>query len=137
ANDNPSAGFTLEEITVTAQKRMENIQEVPSSITVIDASLLENVSAKQLTDYAGYIPGFTVQSAGIPGAARLTLRGIASSSSATVGTYIDEVPLGSSTSFGDRGSLSLDLVPYDVAGIEVFRGPQGTLYGANAMGGIL
>src|SRR5690606_23995563 len=82
-------------------------------------------------------PGFTVQSAGIPGAARLTLRGIASSSSATVGTYIDEVPLGSSTSFGDRGSLSLDLVPYDVSGIEVFRGPQGTLYGANAMGGIL
>ncbi|MDT9599196.1 TonB-dependent receptor [Sphingosinicella rhizophila] len=125
------------EIVVTAQKRSENLLDVPSSVSVVGSEQLERFNATQLSDFAGYVPGFIVAGGGIPGAARLSLRGIASNTSATVATYVDEVPLGSSSSYGDRGSLSLDLFPYDVARVEVLRGPQGTLYGANAMGGLL
>jgi iron complex outermembrane receptor protein len=127
----------LEEIIVTAQKRSENVQDVPASVSVVSADRLAALNATQLSDFAGYVPGFTVSGGGVPGAARLTLRGIASNTSSTVATYIDDVPLGSSSSYGDRGSLSLDLFPYDVARVEVLRGPQGTLYGANSMGGLL
>lgn len=124
-------------IIVTAQKRNENILDVPSSISVLGGDQLEKLGATQLSDFAGYVPGFTVSSGGIPGAARLTLRGISSNTSATVATYVDEVPLGSSSTYGDRGSLSLDLFPYDIERVEVLRGPQGTLYGANSLGGLL
>jgi iron complex outermembrane recepter protein len=127
----------VEEIVVTAQKRNENVQTVPASVSVLSGRQLERLNATQLSDFAGYVPGFVVSGGGIPGAARLTLRGIASNTSATVATYIDDVPLGSSSSFGDRGSLSLDLFPYDIARVELLRGPQGTLYGANSMGGLL
>lgn len=131
----PSGG--IEEIVVTATKRAESIQVVPASISVLESEQIDNFNATQLADYAGYVPGLTVSSSGIPGLARLTLRGIGSSASATVSTYIDEVPLGSSSSYGDRGTISLDLVPYDVEQIEVLRGPQGTLYGASSMGGVI
>lgn len=127
----------MADVIVTAQKRTENIIDVPSSITVVSGKQLERFNSTQLSDFSGYIPGFIVSGGGIPGAARLSLRGIASNTSATVGTYIDDVPLGSSSTYGDRGSLSLDLFPYDIDRVEVLRGPQGTLYGANAVGGVL
>lgn len=126
-----------EQIIVTATKRSESILNVPSSVTVVGGKQLEQFNATQLSDFSGYVPGFVVTTGGIPGAARLSLRGIASNTSATVGTYIDDVPLGSSSVYGDRGSLSLDLFPYDINHVEVLRGPQGTLYGANSMGGVL
>jgi outer membrane receptor protein involved in Fe transport len=127
----------VDEVVVTAQKRAENVQNVPASVSVLGEQRLERLNATQLSDFSAYVPGFTVSSGGIPGAARLTLRGIASNTSATVATYVDDIPLGSSSSYGDRGSLSLDLFPYDVSRVELLRGPQGTLYGANSMGGLL
>jgi iron complex outermembrane receptor protein len=137
ASNSPSQDAHLDEIIVTAQKRQENVQDVPSSVSVLSGSQLQELGAAQLSDYAGYLPGFTVEGGGAPGAARLSLRGIESNTSSTVATYIDDSPLGSSSSYGDRGSLSLDLFPYDVEHVEVLRGPQGTLYGANSMGGLL
>jgi outer membrane receptor protein involved in Fe transport len=79
-----------------------------------------------------------VDSFGTPGQTQLTIRGIAPlSSNATVGTYIDDTPIGS-TGFHERGgSYAVDLLPYDVKQIEVLAGPQGTLYGANALGGLI
>jgi len=133
----PSPDAHLDEIIVTAQKRKENVQDVPSSVSVLSGSQLQELGAAQLSDYSGYVPGFTVEGAGVPGSARLSLRGIESNTSSTVATNIDDSPLGSSSSYGDRGSLSLDLFPYDVEHVEVLRGPQGTLYGANSMGGLL
>jgi outer membrane receptor protein involved in Fe transport len=136
AQDNQQS--TLGTIIVTAEKRSEDIQNVPISISVIDESTLENLHATQLSDYAGYLPGFTVVSAGAPGQASLGVRGITPlSAGSTVATYIDETPLGTSSNYGGGSNNVLDLLPYDFQSLELLRGPQGTLYGAVALGGVL
>lgn len=129
---------TFGTVTVTANKREENIRDVPSSISVIGQEQLENLSATQLTDYANYVPGLQVTSNGTPGQTIVSMRGIAPlSSGATVGTYIDETPVGSSGLYQAATIFALDLLPYDIERVEVLRGPQGTLYGAGSMGGLL
>ncbi len=139
----PSPGQTaaegeVERVVVTAEKREENIQEVPSSISVINDVELDNLHATQLTDYAPYIPGLQVNSVGTPGQTAISLRGLAPiSSGATVGTYIDETPVGSSGLYQAATNFELDLLPYDIRRVEVLRGPQGTLYGANSIGGLI
>lgn len=128
----------LGEVVVTADKREENINKVPSAISVIGAVQIEKLNATQLTDYANYVPGLQVRSQGTPGQTTVTLRGIAAlSSGSTVGTYLDEVPVGSSGIYQAATLFALDLLPYDIERVEVLRGPQGTLYGAGAMGGLL
>lgn len=133
-----SASATAERVVVTAEKREQNIQEVPSSISVINDVELDNLHATQLTDYAPYIPGFQVNSAGSPGQTIITLRGLADvTSGATVATYIDETPMGSSGIYQRADINELDLLPYDIRRVEILRGPQGTLYGANSIGGLI
>ena len=127
-----------ERVVVTAEKREQNIQEVPSSISVINDVELDNLHANSLTDYAPYIPGFQVNSGGSPGQMVISLRGVAAiSSGATVATYIDETPMGSSGLYQRAQVNELDLLPYDVRRVEILRGPQGTLYGANSIGGLI
>jgi iron complex outermembrane recepter protein len=127
-----------EEVVVTAQKRTEIALDVPSSISVLGAGQLETLSALQLVDYATFIPGFDVATYGSPAQAILTLRGLSPlGGPETVGTYIDDAPFGPSGAWADSGSFALDLLPYDFERVEVLRGPQGTLYGANTMGGLL
>jgi len=133
-----SATATAERVVVTAEKREQNIQEVPSSISVINDVELDNLHATQLTDYAPYIPGFQVNSGGSPGQVFITLRGLADiTSGATVATYIDETPMGSSGIYQRADVNELDLLPYDIRRVEILRGPQGTLYGANSIGGLI
>src|SRR6266576_155953 len=132
------ATATVERVVVTAEKREQNIQEVPSSISVINDVELDNLHANSLTDYAPYIPGFQVNSAGSPGQTIISLRGLADiTSGATVATYIDETPMGSSGIYQRADINELDLLPYDIRRVEVLRGPQGTLYGANSIGGLI
>src|SRR5947208_12210803 len=69
-------------VVVTAEKREQNIQDVPSSISVINDVELDNLHATQLTDYAPYVPGFQVNSGGSPGQTTISLRGLAAISSA-------------------------------------------------------
>jgi iron complex outermembrane receptor protein len=79
-----------------------------------------------------------VLSGGTPGRAELSLRGITSlGGGAAIGTYIDDSPIGSSGGWARASSFSLDLLPYDIERVEVLRGPQGTLYGASTVGGLL
>ena len=125
-------------IVVTAQKREENLLDVPISISVVDGETLQAQGAASLADYAGTVPGLNVDSGGTPGLSTITLRGIApTTSSAAVGVYLDEAPVGSSSLYARANELSLDLLPYDIERIEVLRGPQGTLYGASSIGGLL
>ena len=73
-----------------------------------------------------------------PGQTTISIRGIAPvGPGATVATYIDDAPVGSSSAYGGGVAFQLDLLPYDVQRLEVLRGPQGTLYGASSMGGLL
>src|SRR5438552_10665852 len=133
-----SATATAERVVVTAEKREQNIQEVPSSISVVNDVELDNLHATQLTDYAPYVPGFQVNSGGSPGQTTISLRGLAAiSSAATVATYIDETPMGSSGLYQRAEINELDLLPYDIRRVEILRGPQGTLYGANSIGGLI
>jgi len=125
-------------VVVTAEKREQNIQDVPSSISVVNDVELDNLHATQLTDYAPYVPGFQVNSLGSPGQTVISLRGLADiTSGATVATYIDETPMGSSGIYQRADINELDLLPYDIRRVEILRGPQGTLYGANSIGGLI
>lgn len=129
---------TFDTVTVTANKRSQDVREVPASISVLGGEQLENQHANQLTDFAAYVPGLQVESGGSPGQSMISLRGVAPvGPGATVATYIDEVPVGSSSNYGAGTNFQLDLLPYDIERIEILRGPQGTLYGAGAMGGLI
>ncbi|NUS61991.1 MAG: TonB-dependent receptor, partial [Lysobacter sp.] len=128
----------LDTVTVTANKREENIREVAVAITKLSDQQLENINATQMTDYANYVPGLAIQSNGTPGQTQVSMRGIAAMSpGSTIGTYVDETPVGSNSLYQQATLYTLDLLPYDVESIEVLRGPQGTLYGAGAMGGLI
>jgi iron complex outermembrane recepter protein len=128
----PSTG--LAEIIVTAQKREERLQEVPVPVTVVSARALLDSNQVKLQDYYTQIPGLSITIA--PQSQILSIRGIttgdATFSRPTVGITIDDIPYGSAV-----GQTVPDFDPGDLARIEVLRGPQGTLYGASSMGGLL
>ena len=72
------------------------------------------------------------------GNARVVLRGVNTGGvGATVATYVDETPFGSATALANGAVLTPDIDPFDLARVEVLRGPQGTLYGANSLGGLV
>ena len=90
----------LEEIIVTAQKRLENLQTVPASVSVLSGERIARSSPTGVADYAAYMPGLAISSGGTPGQVSLALRGVAPvGPGATVGTYIDDTPLGSSANY--------------------------------------
>lgn len=134
----PMTGSTLPEVVVTAQKRVENVQNVPEEVTVVSSQFLSQLHATSLEDIAGYVPGLQVTTGGTPGETTIGLRGIYPiASNITVGTYVDDIPVGGSSLFSNAAGFSLDLLPYDVANIQVLSGPQGTLYGASTLGGLI
>lgn len=131
-----SAGSTLEEVIVTAQKRSENLQAVPISVQAIDTKRLEELKIADFNAVAKYLPSVSFQTFG-PGQAQIYFRGVTNGtdgnragSSPMVGVYLDEQPV---TTIGN----SLDVHIYDMARIEALSGPQGTLFGANSMEGTL
>jgi iron complex outermembrane recepter protein len=128
----------LEEVIVTAQKREERLQDVPIPMSVISADTLAQTNQVRVQDYFSTVPGLNVSPAGGNEAIQtLTIRGLSSGyfTNPTVGTTVDDVPFGSSIDFG--GTTLPDFDPSDLARVEVLRGPQGTLYGASSMGGLL
>ena len=126
------------EIVVTAQKRVQNVQDVPISISVVGGEQMQQSGASQLADYAVYVPGLQIDNAGSPGRSTLSLRGVAPiGPSATVGVYLDDAPIGSSGIYNRSQTFTLDLLPFDLERLEVLRGPQGTLYGASSIGGLV
>ena len=134
----PQSAQELDVVTVTANKRTENIREVATAVTKLSDQQIENINATQMSDYANYVPGLQVQDSGSPGQTQVSMRGIAAMSpGSTVGTYVDEAPIGSNSLYQQATLFALDLLPYDIESIEVLRGPQGTLYGAGAMGGLI
>jgi len=127
---------TLDTITVTSQKRTENLQKVPISIQVLGTEKLEELNVADFEDYVKYLPSVSYQTFG-PGFAQIAMRGVSnggdgnhSTSLPSVGVYLDEQPV--TTIQGP-----LDLHIYDIARVEVLSGPQGTLYGASSQAGTI
>ncbi|HYE48919.1 MAG TPA: TonB-dependent receptor [Azospirillaceae bacterium] len=125
----------IEEIIVTAQKRAENVRDVPASITALSGEALAATGTEEFADYAAHVPSLSFVDLGSPGRQIITLRGVSSGldqATPTVGIYLDETPFGSRSA-----ALNLDLDLYDIDRVEVLRGPQGTLYGASSLGGLI
>lgn len=118
----------LDEVIVTARKAEENLQDIPMSVQVMSAELLDKLDLTRLIDLQFNVPGLVVNNLGLNGAG-FSLRGIADQggSSLSVASYWNGVYLGSSR-------LSIARM-FDLERIEVLKGPQGTLYGRNATGG--
>jgi outer membrane receptor protein involved in Fe transport len=132
-----SNGTTLEEITVTAQKRVERLQDVPVPVTTISGEVLANSNLQRVQDYYSRIPGLSLTT-GAWGEPRIAIRGIITDplDNPTVGVTVDDLPYGSSANLAGNGGVP-DIDPGDLARVEVLRGPQGTLYGASGMGGLI
>jgi len=129
----------IEEITVTAEKREEAAKDVPESVSALTGSTLSQLGLNGIDDYGTYVPGLVLLS-NQRGFGQIVLRGITTGTiqpTASVGTYIDDVPYGSSTAFAGGNLVIADIDPFDVQRIEIARGPQGTLYGAGTLAGLL
>lgn len=123
-------------IIVTAQKRAQDLQDVPVAIQALGTETLDQLQVNELQDVVKFLPSVTIQS-GAPGFAQVYFRAVASGENAnhstslpTVGTYLDEMPI--TTIQG-----ALDIHAYDLARVEALAGPQGTLYGASSMAGTI
>jgi iron complex outermembrane receptor protein len=137
SSSEPKKPVILEEILVTAQKRTEALQDVPSSITVLSADELTAIGDVQLSDYAKEIPGLSVSGARGPGQGNVALRGITTGTAGgLVGMYLDDIPFTPSSPNSDSNKI-FDPDLADIERIEVLEGPQSTLYGASAMGGLI
>jgi iron complex outermembrane recepter protein len=129
-----SSSLSLEEVVVTAQKVRENLQDVSVAVTALDGSDLANFKITNLNDIAGRVPSLTIQSQSA-NESEIFIRGIGStrlvgtSGDPSVGTFLDEVYI------TRRGAATPPL--FDLDRIEVLRGPQGTVFGKNVVGGAL
>jgi outer membrane receptor protein involved in Fe transport len=134
---------TLEEVVVTAQKRTENLQDVPISIEVLNGARLEQLNVVGLDGYVKYSPSVAYSRGdgqggnGQPGSSHIYMRGVVSGANEnhsgpqpSVGTYFDEQPV---TTIDGTPDVHL----YDIQRIEVLEGPQGTLYGASSEAGTI
>jgi iron complex outermembrane receptor protein len=136
-NVRAAEGQTIEEVIVTAQKRAQALIDVPQSVTVVDGGLLERQHAANFQDYLKLVPGLQL-SQETPGVGRLVMRGVNTGGVAsTVAVYVDETPFGSSSGLVNGAILAGDFDTFDMQRVEVLRGPQGTLYGASSLGGVL
>ncbi|MDQ0462665.1 outer membrane receptor protein involved in Fe transport [Caulobacter ginsengisoli] len=133
----PTDTTTVDEVVVTANKREERLKDVAMAVTAVGEDRLDRIQASDFQDYAKLVPGLSLASAK-PGQTVLTLRGISSlSAGSTVGVYVDDTPYGSSSGLSNGQFYTGDLNTFDVQRVEVLKGPQGTLYGASTLGGLL
>ncbi|MEH6551620.1 MAG: TonB-dependent receptor [Pseudomonadales bacterium] len=125
--------FSLEEVVVTARHKSENLQSVPIAVSAYSAEQMRDIKIESLTDFAGRVPGFQINSysASEPG---IFIRGIGSDmesagSDSAIGLYVDGV-------YVSRGAAAATEL-FDLERVEILRGPQGTLYGKNVVGGAI
>jgi iron complex outermembrane receptor protein len=131
------AGDNIEKVVVTAQKREQTTLDVAQSVTVVSGVDLEKEQVQGFADYLKLVPGLQLVQ-GAQGAGRLVMRGINTGGVAsTVAIYMDETPFGSSSGLVNGAVLAADFDTFDLSRIEVLRGPQGALYGASSLGGLM
>ena len=130
----------IAEITVTAQRRTENIQDVPISIQALTASTLQQLNISTFDDYLRYLPNVTSASNG-PGQSEVFMRGLSAGSQASQGSGSTaawpNVAIYLDNQSGQLPGRNLDIYAADLNRIEVLEGPQGTLFGAGAEAGAI
>ena len=134
-----ASGGGIDEVVVTAEKRASTVQQTPISITAVTGDQLLKEGIVDVERLASQTPGVAMASEG-PGRTQFDMRGLSSSggSSPTVGFYLDDVPITPPASqLAGAGKTEIDPNLYDLARVEVLRGPQGTLYGGSSMGGTI
>lgn len=139
AADAPTDTDQLQLVTVTAEKRVEDVLKVPVSVSVLTREEMENRSIQDMGDVAAVTPGVDYQNLG--GVDHIAIRGITTATNAaeysTVGLYIDDIPIQvRASNLINLYGTALPKV-FDLDRVEVLRGPQGTLYGAGAEGGAI
>ncbi len=136
--EHPPNSRRIEEIVVTATKREESIRDIPASISAFDGAALENEGKLNLFDFIQQTPGVTA-SQGSSGFTRVTMRGINTDISpysgfpSTVGFFVGDVALNDTYIAG----ITPDLSAFDLSGVQVLKGPQGTLFGGAALSGAI
>jgi len=143
AADTPSVSAAdtdqLTTVLITAQRRVESLQDVPLSVTAFDASTIEVGHMTEAKDYLQFAPNAVFTEDGQTGARNvsISIRGVGNMNiadapqAASIGFYIDDLNVGAVAT----GQINPELT--DVEGIEVLRGPQGTYFGRNAIGGAI
>lgn len=123
--------LALEEVVVTAEQRSENLQEVPVSVTAFSGNEIESAGIESSQDFINLTPNVTLDDSFTVGNTFVTIRGVAQINNADspVAVVIDGVPQGNQKQFKQE--------LFDIERIEVLRGPQGALYGRNAIGGAI
>ena len=140
AETDAGSSDTIQEIVVTAQRRTENMQDVPIQIQALTGQTLTQLNVTTFDDFVKYLPNVTTASNG-PGQGVIFMRGLATSTLATQGSsgigsfpnvavYLDDQS-------GQLPGRNLDVYAADIERIEVLEGPQGTLFGAGAQAGVL
>ncbi|MDZ7738044.1 MAG: TonB-dependent receptor plug domain-containing protein [Bacteroidales bacterium] len=118
------------EVSVEASKHNLSLKELPASVSLISSEAITDHEIRSLADVSSTIPNFFMPDYGSKLSSPVYIRGIGSrKNSPSVGLYVDNVP------FFEQSSFNFDF--FDIERIEVLRGPQGTLYGRNTMGGII
>lgn len=135
ATEAPAA---LEEVTVTAQRRgNEALSKVPVSVDVLGGQALDHANLQSVTEAVNQVSGVTMLDQKQSGGAQIAVRGVTAGGplfygSSTVGYYLDDVPFAFV-----KSAIAPDADAYDLQRVEVLRGPQGTLYGASALNGVV
>jgi len=131
--DKPAKDDRLDQIIVTAMRRAENLQSVPISISAFSAAQLEAYQAPALEDLSDHVANMWMPASTEAGQSFITMRGINAgitrSSGRSVGVYIDGVFVSADT--------AMNIALFDVARVEVLKGPQGTLFGRDTIGGAI
>jgi outer membrane receptor protein involved in Fe transport len=127
----------LSEVVVTAQRRAQKASDVPISLVVLSSEQLQQLDITSPEDLQFAVPGLTIQGGGAQ--RRITLRGVSNvyGNGASVGEYVDEADVTSGSQAAAGGYGEVDTGMYDLDRIEVLRGPQGTLFGVGAIGGVI
>jgi iron complex outermembrane recepter protein len=140
STDESSSNDQIQEITVTAQRRSENVQNVPIAIQALTSETLSQLNVSTFADVIKYLPNVTAPSAG-PGQSQIFMRGLSVGSDGTqsggsisgfpnVAIYLDDQS-------GQLPGRNLDVYAADLERVEVLEGPQGTLFGAGAQAGAI
>jgi iron complex outermembrane receptor protein len=133
----------LQEVVVTAERKEERLLDAPVPVTVLQPQILAANGTTQLQDFFASVPGLDFAGgSGNPSGGRqyITIRGLSTSQTGTpsVATLVDDVPIsGSTANSASFGANQPDLDPSDLNRIEVLKGPQGSLYGGDSLGGLI